>query len=166
MGLQKLQGVMPRCLCCRQPCITPAPTPTLASLSLPPHCMHSCALPPLHYLCCTADECNITATELNRNMRVMYRFLSEATGLPEEQVEMECGEWGWSGSGVVELGGRWLGQGQRQRGLGGVGWWLRMRCTSPPAAGMTGWRILLHHLLHPLTHTWPLPALPQTVTTS
>lgn len=38
----------------------------------------------------SADECNITATELNRNMRVMYRFLSEATGLPEEQVEMEC----------------------------------------------------------------------------
>ena len=25
-------------------------------------------------------------------MRVMYRFLSEATGLTEEQVEMECGE--------------------------------------------------------------------------
>jgi len=25
-------------------------------------------------------------------MRVMYRFLSESTGLPEEQVEMECGE--------------------------------------------------------------------------
>ena len=43
--------------------------------------------------CTAADECNITATELNRNMRVMYRFLSEATGLPEEQVEMECGEW-------------------------------------------------------------------------
>ncbi|EFN51696.1 hypothetical protein CHLNCDRAFT_139949 [Chlorella variabilis] len=38
----------------------------------------------------SADECNITATELNRNMRVMYRFLSEATGLPVETVEMEC----------------------------------------------------------------------------
>ncbi|PSC75394.1 ATP-dependent Clp protease proteolytic subunit [Micractinium conductrix] len=38
----------------------------------------------------SADECNITATELNRNMRVMYRFLSEATGLSEEQIEMEC----------------------------------------------------------------------------
>jgi ATP-dependent Clp protease protease subunit len=38
----------------------------------------------------SADECNITATELNRNMRVMYRFLSEATGLPEERVEEEC----------------------------------------------------------------------------
>jgi hypothetical protein len=25
-------------------------------------------------------------------MRVMYRFLSEATGLPEERVEEECGE--------------------------------------------------------------------------
>lgn len=38
----------------------------------------------------SADECNITASELNRNMKVMYRFLSEFTGLPEEQVEMEC----------------------------------------------------------------------------
>lgn len=38
-----------------------------------------------------ADECNITATELNRNMKIMYRFLSEFTGLPEETVEMECG---------------------------------------------------------------------------
>lgn len=25
-------------------------------------------------------------------LQVMYRFLSEFTGLPEEQVEMECGE--------------------------------------------------------------------------
>ena len=48
---------------------------------------HSPVLPRTH-----ADECNITATELNRNMRVMYRFLSEATGLSEEQVEMECGK--------------------------------------------------------------------------
>lgn len=39
-----------------------------------------------------ADECNITASELNRNMQVMYRFLSEFTGLPTDQVEMECGE--------------------------------------------------------------------------
>lgn len=39
-----------------------------------------------------ADECNITASELNRNMQVLYRFLSEFTGLPTEQVEMECGE--------------------------------------------------------------------------
>jgi hypothetical protein len=54
-------------------------------------CTASAVLP----LCTAADECNITATELNRNMRVMYRFLSEATGLPEEQVEMECGEWEW-----------------------------------------------------------------------
>ncbi|KAI3439049.1 hypothetical protein D9Q98_001459 [Chlorella vulgaris] len=38
----------------------------------------------------SADECNITATELNRNMKIMYRFLSEFTGLPEETVEMEC----------------------------------------------------------------------------
>ncbi|KAL4428578.1 hypothetical protein ABPG77_008890 [Micractinium sp. CCAP 211/92] len=38
----------------------------------------------------SADECNITASELNRNMQVMYRFLSEFTGLPTDQVEMEC----------------------------------------------------------------------------
>lgn len=38
----------------------------------------------------SADECNITASELNRNMQVLYRFLSEFTGLPTEQVEMEC----------------------------------------------------------------------------
>lgn len=56
---------------------------TLARTDAP----HMPSLPP-------ADECNITASELNRNMQVLYRFLSEFTGLPTEQVEMECGECG------------------------------------------------------------------------
>lgn len=38
----------------------------------------------------SADEVNIQATELNRTMRLMYKFLSEYTGLPTEKIEEEC----------------------------------------------------------------------------
>jgi ATP-dependent Clp protease protease subunit len=37
----------------------------------------------------SADEVNIQATELNRTMRMMTRFLSNYTGLSEERVEEE-----------------------------------------------------------------------------
>ena len=33
---------------------------------------------------------NIQTTELNRTMRMMYRFLSENTGLDMERIEEEC----------------------------------------------------------------------------
>jgi ATP-dependent Clp protease protease subunit len=38
----------------------------------------------------SADEVNIQTTELNRTMRMMYRFLSENTGLDVERIEEEC----------------------------------------------------------------------------
>jgi ATP-dependent Clp protease protease subunit len=38
----------------------------------------------------SADEVNIQASELNRTMKVMYRFLSEFSGMPQEKVEEEC----------------------------------------------------------------------------
>ena len=38
----------------------------------------------------SADEVNIGVTELNRTMRVLYRFLSESSGLAVEQIEEEC----------------------------------------------------------------------------
>jgi ATP-dependent Clp protease, protease subunit len=38
----------------------------------------------------SADEVNIQATELNRTMQVLYKFLSEYTGLPLEQVEVRA----------------------------------------------------------------------------
>ena len=38
----------------------------------------------------SADEVNIQTTELNRTMRMMYKFLSESTGLPQEKIEEEC----------------------------------------------------------------------------
>lgn len=38
----------------------------------------------------SADEVNIQTTELNRTMRMMYRFLSESTGLSTDKIEEEC----------------------------------------------------------------------------
>lgn len=38
----------------------------------------------------SADEVNIQASELNRTMKVCYKFMSEFTGLPVDQVEEEC----------------------------------------------------------------------------
>lgn len=37
----------------------------------------------------SADEVNIQTTELNRTMKMMYKFLSDYTGMSIEQVEME-----------------------------------------------------------------------------
>lgn len=38
----------------------------------------------------SADEVNIQTTELNRTMRMMYKFLSESTGLSTDRIEEEC----------------------------------------------------------------------------
>lgn len=53
----------------------------------------------------SADEVNIQASEANRNMRILYRFLSESTGLPVERVEEESDrENFFSPQAAVELG--------------------------------------------------------------
>lgn len=53
----------------------------------------------------SADEVNIQAKEANRNMRILYRFLAEATGLSVERVEEECDRENFlSPAAAVELG--------------------------------------------------------------
>ena len=53
----------------------------------------------------SADEVNIQTTELNRTMRMLYKFLSENTGMDVEQIEEECDRDNFlSAEKAVELG--------------------------------------------------------------